>query len=246
MPNTTPLTDAINALTTYANETTGASDTDLSSAVATLVAGYGGGGVQLPTGYTLLNYVDTNGACAIDLGIKFTYPSTGYHFYNKFGVLNASATQIVWSSMYVSGSSVDQLVLIGGKIRIDRNSTSTNRFRIDLNDIIEYHAVGNTSVTNSSSAEFAADITRQVACGVSPNSNMINISPSYNFTLFAEYKDNSYTTFATVRFYELYYKEGSTEIIHLYPVTDTNNTPCLYDTVSGATLYPTTGQLVTA
>lgn len=40
----TPLTDAINALTTYANETTGASDTDLSSAVATLVAGYGGGG----------------------------------------------------------------------------------------------------------------------------------------------------------------------------------------------------------
>lgn len=43
MPTTTPLTDAINALTTYANETTGASDTDLSSAVATLVAGYGGG-----------------------------------------------------------------------------------------------------------------------------------------------------------------------------------------------------------
>lgn len=43
---TTPLTDAINALTTYANETTGASDTDLSSAVATLVAGYGGGGTD--------------------------------------------------------------------------------------------------------------------------------------------------------------------------------------------------------
>ena len=46
MPTTTPLTDAINALTTYANETTGASDTDLSSAVATLVAGYGGGGTD--------------------------------------------------------------------------------------------------------------------------------------------------------------------------------------------------------
>lgn len=40
----TPLTDAINALTTYANETTGASDTNLSDAVGTLVAGYGGGG----------------------------------------------------------------------------------------------------------------------------------------------------------------------------------------------------------
>lgn len=40
----TPLTDAINALTAYANETTGKSDTTLSDAVESLVAGYGGGG----------------------------------------------------------------------------------------------------------------------------------------------------------------------------------------------------------
>lgn len=39
----TPLTDAINALTTYANEITGGTDTDLSAAVATLAAGYGSG-----------------------------------------------------------------------------------------------------------------------------------------------------------------------------------------------------------
>lgn len=39
----TPLTDGINALTTYANEVTGASDTTLSDAVGTLVAGYGQG-----------------------------------------------------------------------------------------------------------------------------------------------------------------------------------------------------------
>lgn len=44
MPTTTPLTDAINALTTYANTVTGASDTTLSDAVATLADGYGGGG----------------------------------------------------------------------------------------------------------------------------------------------------------------------------------------------------------
>lgn len=40
----TPLTDAINALTTYANTVTGASDTTLSDAVATLASGYGQGG----------------------------------------------------------------------------------------------------------------------------------------------------------------------------------------------------------
>lgn len=37
-----PLTDAINALTTYANGITGASDTTLSDAVRTLADGYGG------------------------------------------------------------------------------------------------------------------------------------------------------------------------------------------------------------
>lgn len=47
MPSTTPLTDAINALTQYANDTTGQSDTTLSDAVGTLVAGYGGGGSEL-------------------------------------------------------------------------------------------------------------------------------------------------------------------------------------------------------
>lgn len=41
---TQPLTDAINALTRYANETTGASDQTLSDAVRTLCDGYGGGG----------------------------------------------------------------------------------------------------------------------------------------------------------------------------------------------------------
>ena len=46
MPTQTPLTDAINALTTYANTVTGASDTTLSDAVATLAAGYGGGGTD--------------------------------------------------------------------------------------------------------------------------------------------------------------------------------------------------------
>ena len=49
----TPLTDGINALTTYANEVTGASDTTLSDAVESLVAGYGGSGsssVQTVTG----------------------------------------------------------------------------------------------------------------------------------------------------------------------------------------------------
>lgn len=58
-----PLTDAINALTTYANSVTGASDTTLSDAVDTLVDGYGGGGGGGATG----TYTDTAGttSCTI-------------------------------------------------------------------------------------------------------------------------------------------------------------------------------------
>lgn len=63
MPSTTPLTDAINALTQYANETTGASDTTLSDAVGTLVAGYGGGG----GGYTIDDIASTEPSGAITL-----------------------------------------------------------------------------------------------------------------------------------------------------------------------------------
>lgn len=58
----TPLTDAINALTTYANETTGASDTNLSDAVETLVDGYGQGG-----GYSIDDIASTEPRGAITL-----------------------------------------------------------------------------------------------------------------------------------------------------------------------------------
>lgn len=77
---TTPLTDAINALTTYANETTGASDTDLSSAVATLVAGYGGGG-----GYTIED-IATRSYPYGDIVFSEDLNLQGYEFYGRTGI----------------------------------------------------------------------------------------------------------------------------------------------------------------
>lgn len=78
MPTTTPLTDAIQALTTYANETTGAGDTTLSDAVGTLVAGYGQGGGSgngyggdgtwgRPTGMPKLDDMDISGGNVVYL-----------------------------------------------------------------------------------------------------------------------------------------------------------------------------------
>lgn len=59
-----PLTDAINALTRYANTVTGASDTTLSDAVASLASGYGQGGFKCETG-TFTVDEDTKGNTAI-------------------------------------------------------------------------------------------------------------------------------------------------------------------------------------
>ena len=55
----TPLTDSINALTAYANEVTGGSDTNLSDAVHTLASGYGGNSQIKIDGETLYLDADT-------------------------------------------------------------------------------------------------------------------------------------------------------------------------------------------
>jgi len=69
----TPLTDSINALTTYANEVTGASDTTLSDAVHTLASGYGGDGTSSWTKVAETNYqVSTTKTTATEIAIWVT------------------------------------------------------------------------------------------------------------------------------------------------------------------------------
>ena len=89
----TPLTDAINALTTYSNTVTGASDTTLSEAVATLAAGYGGGGGNLLYSWdftqsltdTVNGSVATLHSCTRDSeGIHFTSGSSNVSFDRAF------------------------------------------------------------------------------------------------------------------------------------------------------------------
>ena len=73
----TPLTDAINALTRYANETTGASDTTLSDAVATLVEGYGQGGGSDRWVTIIDNSFDTYTNYKASDGVTFTVMDGG-------------------------------------------------------------------------------------------------------------------------------------------------------------------------
>lgn len=70
----TPLTDAINALTAYANSVTGASDTNLNDAVHTLADGYGqGGGGTTPVPQKQVNFIDYDGT------ILYSYTSSEFN-----------------------------------------------------------------------------------------------------------------------------------------------------------------------
>lgn len=86
MPST-PLTDAIQALTTYANTVTGASDTDLSSAVDTLAAGYGAGGYSLDD---FVSGAEPSGDVTTNATTIFTYV-----FCNRNAVLSVTAPNAV-------------------------------------------------------------------------------------------------------------------------------------------------------
>lgn len=94
-----PLTDAINALTTYANSVTGASDTTLSDAVDTLAAGYGGGGGSSP-----IQLIDTITVPADTR--TFDLDLSGYTSYDMFLVVtDVTLSAVDWLYYVPNGTS---------------------------------------------------------------------------------------------------------------------------------------------
>lgn len=95
----TPLTDSIEALTTYANQATGASDTNLSDAVYTLAQGYGGSDLLWKTTLTENSYritydISDNAFTKYNALLMVVYVAAGSNidwFYGYFNNLNDSA-----------------------------------------------------------------------------------------------------------------------------------------------------------
>lgn len=92
----TPLTDAINALTTYANEVTGESDTNLSDAVYSLAEGYGqGGGASIINGIVITEW-DTAGTRPKAVEIYGDVPSYAFGQYNNAYSLGINLTSVTF------------------------------------------------------------------------------------------------------------------------------------------------------
>ena len=122
MPTTTPLTDAIQALTTYANETTGASDTTLSAAVGTLVAGYGQGGDELKEFIGSITALATQPFVNMALPDAMNFMSVKSVQQNLFDSSTTGARVVVFPSLESTGNyvfadqSLTEIVDLGTKM----------------------------------------------------------------------------------------------------------------------------------
>ena len=107
----TPLTDAINALTAYANETTGASDTTLSDAVESLVAGYGGGGGEWTT-----DGIAKNEEPKGDIVIGNVYRIQPYAFLRKKNITSVKCLNpvIVMDCAFQACSALTKIIIPNG------------------------------------------------------------------------------------------------------------------------------------
>lgn len=106
----TPLTDSINALTTYANEVTGASDTTLSDAVYTLASGYGqGGGVSITDGMVITEW-DTAGTRPKAVEIYGNVPNYMFGYYNNASSLGINLASVTFHNTAKIGNGAFQRV----------------------------------------------------------------------------------------------------------------------------------------
>lgn len=139
-----PLTDGINALIRYANETTGASDTTLSDAVESLVAGYGGGGWSTdgiiagtePSGAissdaTTAIYGALAGNTAItSLYLPLLETVNERSFYGMSALTNFVAPKMTYtqSQLFLNSTSLKAIDILGAALLGYRSAIANNSF----------------------------------------------------------------------------------------------------------------------
>lgn len=141
----TPLTDSINALTAYANETTGASDTTLSDAVGRLCEGYG---VKSPTPEGMKTYFEEQGFVFSD----FVISEIGSGYMRVPHNLGSVPTEVVAFSKIFEHNDFEYQIgaTCSGAINADNNKNRT--FCVVSQDILDNNNVINgyvdTIITN--------------------------------------------------------------------------------------------------
>lgn len=141
----TPLTDSINALTTYANEVTGGSDTTLSDAVHTLASGYGGSSLVEVKHVTHLNANSKN----------IQIPFLGYGIYYIVAVpfvTPQDALNARLNDVFHSGA-----IMIWGNNGV-RNFNSGPTFLYDMNGNNDYWSFNGTTFADEEKTSLSVTI----------------------------------------------------------------------------------------
>lgn len=181
MPSNTPLTDAINALTQYANETTGASDTTLSDAVGTLVAGYGGGGGSDPW------HLETNKDIVITVcnpDWQQNKPVVTTNPTGRRGIFSLNGTTTVYYTGTSTASDVHLIEIPSGATTV--TITIDKTCQLAVREFIETDGEITGSVDTTGWLNFTANVatsvtltsgTSYIACSMRPSST----NPQYTF-----------------------------------------------------------------
>ena len=126
----TPLTDSINALTQYANEITGASDTNLSDAVYTLAQGYGGGSSSwLPASAELVASADETINLSSDTSWDSITPSTS----TQQEILSSGSTRGACSYTLTADETANKGIIAVAHYGIEYAYTSTPESAYPIN-----------------------------------------------------------------------------------------------------------------
>lgn len=189
----TPLTDSINALTTYANEVTGASDTTLSDAVYSLASGYGGGSASnVVTG----TFKGTTTGAAMDVDIP--YAGNGYPLnvmiYPKEGAYDANSTiytlvQRQSTILYVAIKDYVSTAPDYNGAGTDDEYTAINRYKNSTSDCTVYgSSTVNNPIANGSDARTSNQGKYVVAFKAKNKLSVFIASTSYGFPANIEFK----------------------------------------------------------
>ena len=223
----TPLTDSINALTAYANEVTGESDTTLSDAVHTLASGYGQSGYA-PNGYTRLLYLESSGTQGIDTGkygkldsrfvIDFCFVPKGAYGY--YASILGSDNPLIYAT---TTSRVDGLVKGTGYWKFANSSEKQCTYIMYERGTVEFSKDYGTYTNH----EFPS-----LTCSVQIGATSITENPNSHLGLFCRGNNGTFERFAPCRIYEYWYYEGDTLIQHMIPVKrKSDNVLGMYDLV---------------
>ena len=169
----------------------------------------------LPTGYTRLEYIESNGTQYINTGKEFTFANDD-EFYMRFALTNTDGSQA--------------FAAVG-------NDQASNQFSMYGGTVGNFHRCKGVSVSVSANTIYEYTNSDQVYFNGQTFAKKDELSPSGVTWLLARNNNGTPQYFARVRLYEMYYKTAGELIMHLVPVLDASGVPCLYDLVSGTTLY---------